>query len=241
MSCPQSARASDAPRRGLELADHGPVAAESEVGCDARLEPLQAQLLQPPDLRLREVLERHLRQRRTAPQRERGARRVRRGGRIAGIEVRSAPGHPVLEGLRVQISLRDREHVPAAHRPQDGATCRRGLQRGEALAQPRDRHLHALERTAGVAGVPQGFVELLIGDRAVGVQQEEREQRHLSRAAERHAAVAGARLERSEDRERHAVTGGCSMWPRCCRAWRGSRHAPDHALRLLPRTSRRRG
>ena len=191
----------------LQLAERGPVAAERQVRGDARLEPLQPKLFEAPDLRLREVLECHVRKRRSAPQRERGAQGVRRGDRVAGIELRAALGHPVLEDLRVQISRRDREHVAAAHRPQDGAASGRGLQRGEALAQARDRHLHALERTIRVAGVPQGFVELLAGDPAVGVQQEEGEQGHLPRAAERRAVLAGACLERSEDRERHAPTG----------------------------------
>ena len=109
---------------GLQLAERGPVAAEREVGGDARLEPFQPELLEPPDLGLREVLERHLGKRRAAPQRERGAQRARRGGRVAGVELRAALGQPVLEDLRVQLARRDRERVPAAHRSQDGAASR---------------------------------------------------------------------------------------------------------------------
>ena len=62
----------------LELADHIAVAPELELGVDALAEDNEPQLLEPPDLRLREVVERELGERRPAPERERGCRSARR-------------------------------------------------------------------------------------------------------------------------------------------------------------------
>ena len=55
----------------LELADDVAVSAELEVGVDPLLERDEPQLLEPADLRLREVVERELRERRASPERER--------------------------------------------------------------------------------------------------------------------------------------------------------------------------
>ena len=55
----------------LQLGDQVGLAAEREVGVEALLEGGQAHLLEPCDLRLRELLVREIRERRAAPQRER--------------------------------------------------------------------------------------------------------------------------------------------------------------------------
>ena len=55
----------------LELADQRRVPAQRQVGLDARLERLQVQLFQPRDLAGGERVEREVRKRRAAPQRER--------------------------------------------------------------------------------------------------------------------------------------------------------------------------
>ena len=71
----------------LELADHVAVAAELEVGVDPLLAGDEPQLLEASDLRLREVVERELGERRAAPELER-----RRSG---------APAAPRREAARV--------------------------------------------------------------------------------------------------------------------------------------------
>ena len=55
----------------LELADDVAVATELEIGVDPLRERGEAELVQPPDLRLREVLERELARARSPPQLER--------------------------------------------------------------------------------------------------------------------------------------------------------------------------
>ena len=56
----------------LELADHVALQPELELGVDALADDDEPQFLEPSDLRLREIVERELRERRSTPQRERG-------------------------------------------------------------------------------------------------------------------------------------------------------------------------
>ena len=55
----------------LELADDVTVATELEIGVDPLRNCGEPELVQPPDLRLREILERELRERRSPPRLER--------------------------------------------------------------------------------------------------------------------------------------------------------------------------
>ena len=72
ISCSQRRSRSGCSRdERLELADDVAVAAELEVGVDPLLDRDEAQLLEPADLRLRQVVERELGERRAAPERER--------------------------------------------------------------------------------------------------------------------------------------------------------------------------
>src|ERR671928_222043 len=66
----------------LELGDHLLVPPEREVGLDPVLQGREAQLLEPPDLVLREWLVGEVRERRPAPERKRLREPRRRGGRL---------------------------------------------------------------------------------------------------------------------------------------------------------------
>jgi len=82
------------------------MATEREVGFDPLLECRQSELLQPPDLDLRERVVRELRQRRTAPEREPLAQL---GRRVVG-----APGTKRLLSLVEQDWNRCRSSSPDA-------------------------------------------------------------------------------------------------------------------------------
>src|SRR5439155_14187984 len=66
------------------------MSAEGEVGLDSILERRESKLLEPNDLRLCERLPREIGERCTAPERERGAQRLRRACRVGGPECRSS-------------------------------------------------------------------------------------------------------------------------------------------------------
>ena len=71
MRSAQPAHAAARRSERLELADDLTVEAELDVGVDALLERIEPQLLQAPDLALRELLAREIGERRAPPERER--------------------------------------------------------------------------------------------------------------------------------------------------------------------------
>ena len=96
----------------LELGQDVLVAAEREVGLDPILERGEPQVLEPPDLVLRERLVREVGERRAAPERERargGDRKPRRAPR--GAPARRAPGSGLRRARRPRAAARSRVHV----------------------------------------------------------------------------------------------------------------------------------
>ena len=91
----------------LELADHVAVQPELELGVDALADHDEPKLLEPSDLRLREVVECELRERRPAPQRERGLQK--RAPLLRGKPPRV--GERVLETTRIDLIRSDVEHI----------------------------------------------------------------------------------------------------------------------------------
>ena len=187
-------------RRELpQLADQRDVAPGGQVGLHAQLERLEALLLQPRDLRLREGLELQVGQRRAAPQRQRLAQQRRRLLRPPRSQ-RALPRLDVArETLRVELA---RTHAQPVAR-------RRGLHDprvAERLAQARHVHLHRLGRARRRVLAPQRERQPLRAHRLVGMQQQNGEQRAWLDAAQGERAALAAHFQRAEDPELHRAS-----------------------------------
>jgi len=99
----------------FELHDRVPVPPQRQVRIDPRLQRGQAQLIEPGDVALEALLEREVRERRPAPERERVLENPSRIGGPAGGQRRSALVDRRLEALRVDGAGRDPQLV--ARRP----------------------------------------------------------------------------------------------------------------------------
>ena len=90
----------------LELADQRRVPAEREIRVDPVLERRQALLLEPGSLGLRERLVREVRQRRSAPQRQRLPQPLARPPGVPLPKRRAPRIHQRLETVHVQLPAR---------------------------------------------------------------------------------------------------------------------------------------
>ena len=125
----------------FQLADHVAVTTELEVGVDLLPAGDEPKLLEPTGLRLREVVERELRQCRPTPQGERCSQRVAPllGGKPPRV------GKRALEAAGVDLIRRDAEHVARRTRLEDialraragGARPRSAGTRSPSSAPPR--------------------------------------------------------------------------------------------------------
>jgi hypothetical protein len=102
--------------QALQLGNEARTLAERELRLDPLLDRLEPKLLQPPDLRLRERLERQILQCRPTPQRQGGPQLVRPIAPLRPSCVRDEPLEPgEIEPLRVDAQhvapCRGREHV----------------------------------------------------------------------------------------------------------------------------------
>jgi len=83
------------------------------------------------------------------------------------------------EDLGVKLGRPDREQIAAPDPSQRRLTVHAvGIERP---AQPQDRHVQALERSGPIDIAPQRVDQPVIGQRAVGVAQQQRQQRQLAR------------------------------------------------------------
>jgi hypothetical protein len=186
----------------LELADQLVVPAEPQIGVHPILECGKAQLVQAPDLGLREALIAHLRQRRPAPQPQRVAQDLRGARGVALLQRPSAVLRARPKHLGVQLPRPDREQVAAGRRAQPRRASNVGAL--ERLAQPRDGQLQALDRARRGRLASQLLDQPIDRHRLVGMQQQQREQRPLLGAAKRHRQLTVLDLERTQDPELHA-------------------------------------
>ena len=174
----------------LELGDQLSVMAERQVGLGAVLERDQAQLLQPSCLVLRKGLVGEVRQRRPAPQGERGGQRLVRTSGVAVVErltslVRESPEPVGVQGAAVELqcvtpTARD-EHAVA-----------------ERLAQARDVYLDRLGRPVRRPLAPQLVHDPVNGDDLAAVDQQDRQDLALLRSTERYLPRAGQDLQRAK-------------------------------------------
>ena len=185
--------------RRLQLSDHRVVAAQPQPGLEARLQRIQPEVVQATGLELRPVLIRHVGEGRASPEVQCFVQDVGRASSLSLLERPPAFPHSRFERLRVQIAGADREPVAAGHRVQRRAV-RSG---GKGLAQTRDRHVHALVGPSRPLGAPQHVAQPVGRDGFVGMDQEEAEQPHLSRAPGRHRrGVLVVDLDRTQDPNR---------------------------------------
>lgn len=106
-------------------------------------------------------------------------------------------GHPLLEYLQIQFAVLNAQQVPG----RAGQQPRRTVPAAEDLAQPGDLHpQHPLRRSRRL--IAQQLIDQLVpGDHAVGVAQQQRQQRALPRPADVHQRSAEPDLQRPEDPE----------------------------------------
>ena len=100
----------------FELADEVAVPPEQEIGFEPPLERVDPKLLEPCRLRRRERLRHELRERRPAPELERGPEIGRRLAGPAGVEARAGLRYEPLEAVEVE-----RRPAPAGASSRAGA------------------------------------------------------------------------------------------------------------------------
>jgi hypothetical protein len=103
-----------------------------------------------------------------------------------------------LEDVSIQLAGVHGEQVAARDRAQHRSAL--GAVGGKHAAQPRDRHLQALQRRADSLLAPQHVDQAVAGQRAVGVDEQQCQQRHLPRTTDDHRVRAVAQLDRAEYR-----------------------------------------
>ena len=177
----------------LQLGHHLVVPAECEVSLEPLLDRAQPHLLQPRDLRLRELLVRQVRQRCPAPERKRIAQL--RGRALGGGTARL--GHELLEAGEVQLGRIDVQNVArrASHEPVVP----------DRLSQPGDVDLNGLGGRERRRGAPQRIDQTIGRHHLVRVQQQHGQDRTLLRAAQGERALVPRHLKRAENAEVHAL------------------------------------
>ena len=171
----------------LHVADHRGVLPEGQPRVDPPLERVEAEVLEPGRLGLREGVVAEVGERRAAPQLERGGERGHRRGRVACV--RRLVDH-ALEARAVELAGTDPQDVPARARGQ------RLARRLEHLSQLRHVHLKRLLRARGGVLSPQLVDQAVARHDLVRVQQEDGQQRALLGAPKADGAVPQAHLER---------------------------------------------
>ena len=145
--------------------------------CAALLEAAEPQLLQPADLGLREALAGELRERRATPQRQR--------------LVELALGLERLEAVEVELAGLDAQQV--AGRPRLDPLA------AEELAQVGDVDLQRLVDGRRRVLLPQRVDQPVSRDDAIGVEQQQGQQRALLEAAHLERPPIRVHLKRAED------------------------------------------
>ena len=175
--------------------------AERKLCVDAVHDGAQAQLLEPPDLRLCEVELREVGERRSAPERKRVPELFRGARCIAVFEGVMRVEPQPLEAVQVEVVGLDVE--PIAGRLRDERVPVRAV----AVAARRGRGAAVRRLLERVRGSARCFLAEEVVDQPVTrddlarVEQEDREERALAKTDERQDPAATAHLERSENRE----------------------------------------
>jgi hypothetical protein len=186
---------------GFELGDEVAAVPELQLGIDSLLDRLQAQLVEPGDLRLREGLEAEVGERLPPPEVECLPQSHRSPGGISTRPELAAGLHELLEAVEIELTGGELDEIARS----TGANTLGA----ERLTQPGDVDLERLPRGLGRALSPELVDQALGADDLVGVQEQDRQRRSLLAGAERDLAVAVLpNLERPEDPELHRVLNG---------------------------------
>ncbi len=167
-----------------------------ELGVHQVLQRRHAQLLEPRDVGLRERVERAIRQRGPAPQRQDPPQRGGRFARPAGGQGATCVIHPRLEHRSVERTGSDAEHVARG-----GGDERTRFACAERRSQPRDVHLKRVRGTGRQVVAPQLVDQALRGHHLVGAQQQHEQQGAEPSTAHRDGLPVATDVERTEDRE----------------------------------------
>ncbi len=184
----------------LELGAQGGVPAGGQFGVDPVLDHLQPERLESLNLESGERLELQIGQRPTAPQRLRFPQQPRSPGRVAVPQRLPPVGYLLLERVQVQLAIRDPQQIAGRL----GQQPRLAVAFGERLAEPGDLNpQHPLRSGRGL--IAEQFIDQLVaGDDAVGVAQQQPEQRPLPRPADPYRGTIEPDLERPENAEHQA-------------------------------------
>jgi hypothetical protein len=186
------------------------VVAECELGIDAVLDAVQAQLRQARRLEEGERLT-ELGERLAAPQRERLAEEARGRPRIPARQRRASRVAQPLEAGEIDGLGIDDERVAARPRRQHAG--------GQRLAQLRDVDLHHLRSGAGRILAPEVVDEAFDRHGAIRVEGQPSEQRAGLAAAEADRCGPVAHLERAEEERHHGDGGRCYARARTVTGW----------------------
>ena len=160
----------------FELAHCGAVAAERELGFEPPLERVQTKVLETGAFRPCERLGCELGQRRPAPERQRLAEPVFRPPGLARVERLPRLRQGGDEAIEIELLRVENEGVAGRARLQGP--------RGQQLAQVRDVDLHHLLGRFGHVGPPEVVDDPLERERAVGMEEQQGQERPLLAAAQ---------------------------------------------------------
>jgi hypothetical protein len=192
------------PDQRLQLTDQLLVAAEVQVGLDARLQGHHAELVEADQFRPGHAAGGDdVGQDRPAPQRQRLVQQARGGGRVAlGQRAPSLLG-ALLEAVQVELVGVDAQEVAGLAGEQRAGRGRPGSARLDRLAQRRHVVLERLLDCGRRFLTPDRVDQLVGGDHLVGVEEELGEEHAVLDAAELEGspAVAVARFQGTEEEE----------------------------------------
>ena len=160
------------------VADDLVVVTRGKLEVDAILDRRGSRLLQAADLRLGDRFQRHVGQRRPAPQRQ-GLGENRGGLRQPPVRPGATGGlHQLLEAGEVELVVTGRDQVA-------GRAGQEDIVAGERLAELGDVNLQGLSCRAGSLLSPQRLHEMVAGHDTVGLEEESGEERALLGSTQR--------------------------------------------------------
>ena len=209
--------------QALQFADQLASGAEGQIGFDALLDTVKAQLFEPCDFCLGEGIEPEIGQCRPAPEREGPPQhpcRVRGG--TAGERLTPA-GEQLLEALHVDLVRSGPEQV--AHRPGDETALRK------RSAQTRDGRLQRIHRRWRSVLPPQLHKQPLGRHDLVGVQHEQGEDGPLAHPSHGNRQPILCEFERTQEANLHGppppqLSAGCQRLRALSRSATGGTSAP---------------
>ena len=176
----------------LDIGQHLPVAAQSEVALDALLGRLQAQLLQPHRFGAGERLVLHVGHGRAVPQRQRPLEHAPGTVAVTAQSQVAALAGEGLEALGVELVSGDLEPVAAG-------VVTDATRIAQRLAQRRHVDLHAACGPGPALAAPHVLDQALGRDHLAAVDQQRRQQRALLVTSQRTDLTVRAHLEWPQD------------------------------------------